>query len=60
MVDGAQQDWPNQRYRILVPTTTLAIIASLFLGWRCVYGLRNGRKFMVHDYLLITSWVCRH
>ncbi|PVI05908.1 hypothetical protein DM02DRAFT_667906 [Periconia macrospinosa] len=49
-------EWENQRLRILIPTTTLFGFATLFLGWRCVYGFTHGRKFLICDYLLVLSW----
>ncbi|KAF1952475.1 hypothetical protein CC80DRAFT_538163 [Byssothecium circinans] len=53
----AEVQWEDQRLRILIPTTILAILATIFLAWRCVYGLVNRRKFMICDYLLILSWM---
>lgn len=55
--DSATQDWPNERMKLLVPSWTLMIISTGFLVWRVVYGLMNGRKFMVCDYLLIIATV---
>lgn len=54
---SAQQDWPNERIKILVPGWTLMIISSAFLVWRVVYGFMHGRKFMICDYLLIIATV---
>ncbi|KAJ8110992.1 hypothetical protein OPT61_g6303 [Boeremia exigua] len=50
-----QQGWPNQRIKILIPSWTLMIISTAFLVWRVVYGFKQGRKFMVCDYLLIIA-----
>jgi hypothetical protein len=54
---AAQQDWPDQRIKILVPGWTLMIISTAFLVWRVVYGFMHGRKFMACDYLLIIATV---
>ena len=54
---AAAQDWPNHRLKILVPGWTLMILSSIFLTWRVIYGLRQGRKFMLCDYLLIIAAV---
>lgn len=54
----APQEWEDQRLRILIPTTVLFGLATVFLFWRCVYGFTHGRKFLVCDYLLLLSWVC--
>jgi len=56
-MSAAQQDWPNERIKILVPAWTLMIISTAFLVWRIVYGFMNGRKFMICDYLLIIATV---
>ncbi|OAL57329.1 hypothetical protein IQ07DRAFT_32886 [Pyrenochaeta sp. DS3sAY3a] len=48
-------EWPNQRLRVLIPCWTLMIISTLFMCWRCVYGLMRSRKFMLSDYLLIIA-----
>ncbi|KAF2622398.1 hypothetical protein BU25DRAFT_402772 [Macroventuria anomochaeta] len=52
---SAQQDWPNERIKILVPAWTLMIISTAFLVWRVVYGFIHGRKFMICDHLLIIA-----
>ncbi|CAI6258297.1 unnamed protein product [Periconia digitata] len=54
--NAGPQEWENQRLRILIPTTALFALCTLFLGWRCIYGFRNGRKLLVCDYLLLISW----
>jgi hypothetical protein len=54
---AAVQDWPNHALKILVPEWTLMIISSIFLTWRVIYGLQQGRKFMSCDYLLIIAAV---
>lgn len=51
----AQQEWPNQRLKIMVPTWTLMIISTAFLVWRVVYGIMQRRRFMIADYLLIIA-----
>ena len=53
----AQQDWPNERIKVLVPAWTLMIVSTAFLVWRVVYGYMHGRKFLVCDYLLIIATV---
>jgi hypothetical protein len=60
--DSALQDWPNQRLKILIPTWTVLIISTAFVIWRVLYGLRNARRFMLSDYLLIAATVsnCTH
>jgi hypothetical protein len=55
--DASLEHWPNQRLKILIPTWTVLIISTLFVIWRVVYGLRNARKFMLSDYLLIAATV---
>ncbi|KAF1846927.1 uncharacterized protein K460DRAFT_329752 [Cucurbitaria berberidis CBS 394.84] len=55
MVDTQQQEWPNRRLEILVPTTILCVLSTLVLVWRVVYGLKNKRKLLVCDYLLIIA-----
>ena len=57
MDDAVQQDWPNQRNKILATTTTLTVLATIFLFWRCIYGLQKRGSFLVCDYLLVVSWV---
>lgn len=57
MNDAAQQDWPDVRNKILVTTTTLTVLSTIFLFWRCVYGLKQRGSFLVCDYLLVVSWV---
>ncbi|KAF1969998.1 hypothetical protein BU23DRAFT_557171 [Bimuria novae-zelandiae CBS 107.79] len=56
MSDAVQQDWPNQRYKILVSTTSLTALCTIFFFWRCVYGLKQRGSFLASDYLLIVSW----
>ncbi|KAI8932309.1 hypothetical protein NX059_010504 [Plenodomus lindquistii] len=51
----ADQEWPNQRLKILVPTWILLIISTAFLIWRVIYGIMQRRRFMVADYLLIIA-----
>jgi hypothetical protein len=55
--DASLQHWPNHRLKILIPTWTVLTISTLFVTWRVVYGLRNSRRFMVSDYLLIVATV---
>ncbi|PSN72643.1 hypothetical protein BS50DRAFT_630650 [Corynespora cassiicola Philippines] len=55
MADAVQQEWPDQRLKILVPTWTLMGISTIFVVWRFIYGFMQGRKFMVCDYLLILA-----
>ncbi|KAF2015173.1 hypothetical protein BU24DRAFT_424060 [Aaosphaeria arxii CBS 175.79] len=55
MADPMQQDWPDERLRILVPCTLLMVIAQIFLTWRVIYGFKAGRRFLVCDYLLILA-----
>jgi uncharacterized membrane protein YqjE len=55
--DTAQQVWPNERLKILIPTWTFMIISSLFVVWRVVYGVMQARRFMLSDYLLIVAAV---
>jgi hypothetical protein len=55
--DPSLQYWPNHRLKILIPTWTVLIISTLFVVWRVVYGLRNSRRFMLSDYLLIIATV---
>jgi hypothetical protein len=57
--DASPQEWPNQHLKILIPTWTVVFISTVFVVWRVVYGLRNGRRFMLSDYLLIIATVSR-
>jgi hypothetical protein len=56
---ASEQQWPNQRLKLLIPTWTLLIISTMFLVWRVVYGLMKGRRFMASDCLLIIAGVSR-
>lgn len=57
MADTQQQEWPNRNLEILIPTTTLCVLSSLVLIWRLVYGVKQNRKLMLCDYLLILAAV---
>jgi len=52
-----QQDWPDRRVEILLSTVIIAILSTLVLIWRVVYGVVNRRKLLVCDYLLIIAAV---
>jgi hypothetical protein len=54
---AVQQEWPDQRLKILIPSWTLMITSTMFLAWRVVYGLMKSRRFMSSDYLLIIATV---
>lgn len=57
MADTQQQEWPNRRLEVLIPTTTLCVLSSLVLIWRVVVGMKQKRKLMLCDYLLIVAAV---
>ncbi|KAF2124494.1 hypothetical protein P153DRAFT_411551 [Dothidotthia symphoricarpi CBS 119687] len=53
--DPMQQEWPNQRLKILVPCFILLTISTMCVIWRIVYGILQKRRLMVCDYLLIVA-----
>ncbi|PSN70743.1 hypothetical protein BS50DRAFT_630818 [Corynespora cassiicola Philippines] len=49
------QEWPNRGAELLGISTFLCVLSTGFLVWRVVYGLRNDRKLLLCDYLLIIA-----
>ncbi|KAH8702743.1 hypothetical protein GQ44DRAFT_553084, partial [Phaeosphaeriaceae sp. PMI808] len=48
-------DWPNRRTEIMASTVPICALSIVFLVWRIVHGLRNKRKLLLCDYLLILA-----
>ncbi|KAF2752118.1 hypothetical protein M011DRAFT_393212 [Sporormia fimetaria CBS 119925] len=46
---------PDRGLEILLSTVTIAILATLVLIWRVVYGIMTKRKLLLCDYLLIVA-----
>lgn len=52
-----QQEWPNRRNEILGSTLSIGFLSTIMLVWRVVYAIRNKRKLLFCDYLLVIAGV---
>jgi hypothetical protein len=52
-----QQEWPNRRNEILGSTLSIGFLSTIMLVWRVVYAIRNKRKLLFCDYLLVMAGV---
>ena len=52
-----QQEWPNRRNEILGSTVSIGLLSTIMLIWRVAYAIKNKRKLLFCDYLLVIAWV---
>jgi len=57
MADIQQNEWPDRRLEILIPSYILCTLSTSTLAWRMVYGIRTKRKLLICDYLLLIAAV---
>lgn len=53
----APQEWPDRRHEILGSTLSIGFLSTFMLIWRVAYAIKNKRKLLFCDYLLILAGV---
>lgn len=54
-----KQNDENRGLEVLLSTVIIAVLSTIILIWRIVYGIKTKRKLLLCDYLLVISAVSR-